>query len=126
MRALSKNNIINSNIKNVSNNNKERIVQLLGLATRARKTTFGTDAVTMAMAKGNVKMVFVSNEASENTKNKFINKCEYYKSNIIMGLSVADLQKATGKENLMVLGVLDKGFINNLNNLLKEDVKNES
>ena len=105
---------------------KERIIQMIGLATRARKTIFGTDAVTMAMAKGKVKMVFVSTESSDNTKNKFINKCEYYKAKLVIKLNCAELMKATGKDNIMVVGITDMGFVNNLNNLLKEDVKNES
>lgn len=111
---------------NNKTNVKEKIIQMIGLATRARKTIFGTDAVTMAMAKGKVKMVFISTDSSDNTKNKFLNKCEYYKAKLVIKLTCDDLRKATGKDNLMVVGITDPGFTNNLNNLLKEDVKNES
>ena len=122
MRVLNKETQFNN--KNISN--IDRVIQMIGLATRARKTVFGTDAVTMEMAKGKVKMVFVSTESSDNTKNKFINKCEYYKAKLVIKLNCTELMKATGKDNLMVVGITDMGFVNNLNNLLKEDVKNES
>ena len=104
--------------------NKDKIIQMLGLATRARKVTLGTDALLIGISK--IKLVFISSDASENTKEKVKNKCEYYKIKYTESLSTTELFKATGKQNLMVLGICDNGFAKSINNLLKEDVKNES
>lgn len=103
---------------------KDKIIQMLGLATRARKVTLGTDAFLIGISK--IKLVFISSDASENTKEKVKNKCEYYKIKYTESLSTTELFKATGKQNLMVLGICDNGFAKSINNLLKEDVKNES
>lgn len=104
--------------------NKSKIIQLLGLATRARKTVLGTDSVLMSIST--LKMVFVSKDASDNTIEKIKNKCEYYKIQCINELNTVELEKACGKHNLMVLGISDSGFAKSINNLLKEDVGNES
>lgn len=80
----------------------------------------------MNVGKGKIKMIFVSSNASNNTKEKLKNKCIYYKIIYVEELSSEELSRATGKSNLMVLGVCDNGFANNINNSLKEDVKNES
>lgn len=104
--------------------NKDKIIQLLGLATKARKVIFGTDTVTKSMTK--IKLLFVSKDASDNTKKLMVNKSNYYKISLVSDLDSNDLYKACGKSNLMVLGICDQGFANSLNNSLKEDVKNES
>lgn len=103
--------------------NKDKTIQLLGLATKARKVIFGTDTVTKSMTK--IKLLFVSKDASDNTKKLIVNKSNYYKIDLVLDLDCNDLYKACGK-NIMVLGICDQGFANSLNNSLKEDVKNES
>lgn len=101
--------------------NKEKALNLIGLATRARKIVFGTDTVLNNVKS--LKMLFVANDASDNTKQKIKNKCLYYNSYYVDKFNSDELSRATGKENLYVLGIKDEGFVQNLNNLLKEDVE---
>ena len=75
--------------------NKDKIIQMLGLATRARKVTLGTDAFLIGISK--IKLVFISSDASENTKEKVKNKCEYYKIKYTESLSTTELFKARRK-----------------------------
>lgn len=114
------NNLPNKN-ENIDITNKEKVLNLIGIATRARKLIFGTDTV-LNKAKS-LKMLFVANNASDNTKQKIRNKCSYYRLYYVDKFSSEELSRATGKENLYVLGIKDDGFVQNLNNLLKEDVE---
>lgn len=51
--------------------NKEKILQLLGLATRARKVVTGEELVIKEIQKGNAKLVILSSDASQNSRKKF-------------------------------------------------------
>ena len=51
------------------NNN---ILGLIGLAMKAGKIAFGADSVEETILKGKAKLVIVSKDSSERTKNKFI------------------------------------------------------
>ena len=51
------------------NNN---ILGLIGLAMKAGKIAFGADSVEETILKGKAKLVIVSEDSSERTKNKFI------------------------------------------------------
>lgn len=48
--------------------NKEKILQFLGLATRARKLVTGEELVISEVRRGNAKLVIVAEDASENTR----------------------------------------------------------
>ena len=58
--------------------NEKRLLGMLGFAMRAGKLIIGTESVCRAMAKGTVKLVLVSDAASEGTKKKLTVKCEFY------------------------------------------------
>ena len=54
---------------------KQKILQLLGLATRAGLLVSGEDIVIDAMQKKKAKIVFLGSDASSNTLDKFQKKC---------------------------------------------------
>lgn len=58
--------------------NKEKILQFLGLATRARKLVTGEELVISEVRRGNAKLVIVAEDASENTRKKLHDKCNSY------------------------------------------------
>ena len=86
-------------------NNK--ILGLIGLAMKAGKVAFGSDSVEESVTKRKVKLVIVSEDSSERTKNKFIDICKNYNIPIITYGDIDTLSKTIGKSNKAVLGIKD-------------------
>ena len=57
---------------------QNRILSLVGLATKAGKTVSGEFSTEKAVKTGTAYLVIVSEEASGNTKKKFQNMCSFY------------------------------------------------
>ena len=110
----------NLNKENIKYENKEKLLNLLGLATRARKTTMGSDTALKMIASKKAYIVFVANDASEGTIEKFSNKCFYYNILLDKSLNTLELSQAVGKNNAKVLTVNDNGFANSIKKILKE------
>ena len=86
-------------------NNK--ILGLLGLSARARNVVYGADSVETEIKKRNVKLIIVSNFASDRTKEKFHKLSKEFKIPIIIDGTIEELSKAIGKENKAIIGVKD-------------------
>ena len=91
--------------------NNQRILNLLGLATRARKIILGEEFVLKGISRNEHNLVFLASDAGDNIKNKIINKTDYYSAHLIDTFTSDELSKAIGKENRKVILVSDKGFI---------------
>ena len=89
----------------------DKILSKLGLCSRARGLVDGTDIVCDGMANGTVKLIFLANNASENTKKKICNKANYYNVEVCEGYSSEELSHAIGKVNRMVIGITNKSFL---------------
>lgn len=92
--------------------NKQKILNLLGLAQRARKVVLGEEFVLKGLSKNEHNIVFLASDAGENIKNKILKKTDYYSAFLIDDFSTEELSKAIGKNNRKVILVSDKGFIN--------------
>ena len=96
--------------------NRKKVLNLLGLATRAGKTASGEFMTEKAIKSGKAYLVIVSEEASDNTKKMFTNKkmfensCAYYKVPVYQFGMKEELGHAMGKEMRASLAVLDSGF----------------
>lgn len=93
-------------------NNK--ILGLIGLAMKAGKVCFGADSVEENVIKKKVKLVIISEDSSERTKNKFIDICEKYNVPVITYGNIDSLSKAIGKNNKAILGIKDINFSNSI------------
>ena len=93
-------------------NNK--ILGLIGLAMKAGKICFGADSVEENVIKRKVKLVIISEDSSERTKNKFINICEKNNVPVITYGDIDSLSKAIGKSNKAILGIKDINFVNSI------------
>ena len=93
-------------------NNK--ICGLLGLATRAGQTVFGTEACNKAIEKNSVKLIIIATDASERTKMNFNNICSRKKIHIIEYLNIEEISKAIGKVNKAIVGIKDLNFANEI------------
>lgn len=86
---------------------------LLGLAMRARKIVTG-DVLLKNIRQQKVFFVLIAEDASENTKKKYVDKCTYYHIDYQIHGKIDDISRAIGKENRVALGILDKGFANKI------------
>ncbi len=91
------------------NNKETKILNLLGLAQKARKTILGEDFV-LSSLKENNSIVFLASDAGDNITKKITDKCNYYNTLLYTNLTSETLSKAIGKQNRKVVLVTDGGF----------------
>lgn len=104
---------------------RDRILSMLGLATKAGKVASGEFSTEKAVKSGSAFLVVVSEEASENTKKKFRNMCSFYQVPLYLYASKENLGNAIGKQFRASLAVLDEGFAKSLEDKLKLAEKTE-
>lgn len=90
--------------------NRQKVINLIGLATKAGKTVSGEFSTEKAVKSKKAYLVMVSKEASDNTKKMFTNMCTYYKVPICYFGKKDELGHAMGKEMRASLAVVDKSF----------------
>ena len=83
---------------------------MIGMAMKAGKVVSGEFATEKAVKAGKAALVIVSETASENTKKKFRNMCDYYEVPIRFLGQKEELGHAIGKEFRASLAVLDAGL----------------
>ena len=98
--------------------NQPRWSALLGLAYRARKIIAGEELVIKEVRSGQAKLVLLSSDASSNTEKKITDKCSYYNVPLEKVANREQLGHAIGKDERVVLAVLDHGFAKKLKTLL--------
>jgi len=99
---------------------QNKILSLLGLATRSRKVDSGEFMTEKAVKSGKAHLVIVADDASDNTKKEFINMCKYYHVPVCCYGSKEELGHAMGKEMRASLAVTDEGFSKSLIKLLND------
>lgn len=86
------------------------VLGLIGLAMKAGKICFGADSVEENLVKQKVKLLILSKDSSERTKNMFIKLCEKYNVPVILDGNIEELSKSIGKANKAIIGVKDINF----------------
>ncbi|MDO5418172.1 MAG: ribosomal L7Ae/L30e/S12e/Gadd45 family protein [Lachnospiraceae bacterium] len=89
---------------------KQKVFNLIGLATKAGKTKSGEFSTEQSVKKGRACLVVVAEDASDNTKKMFQDMCGYYHVKISIFGSKAELGRAMGKEMRASLSVEDAGL----------------
>ena len=100
-------------------NNK--ILSLLGLATRSGNLVSGEFMTEKAVKERKAFLVVVSSEASGNTKKKFTNMCSFYEVPLYFYGTMEALGHSIGKEFRASIAVTDEGFAMNIINKLECD-----
>lgn len=90
--------------------NRQKILNLIGLATKAGKTASGEFSTEKAVKSGKAHLVIVSEEASDNTKKMFTNMCTYYKVPLYFFGTKEELGHSMGREMRASAAVLDSGL----------------
>lgn len=83
---------------------------MISLATKAGKTKSGEFMTEKEVKEGGAYLVIVAEDASDNTKKKFQNMCDFYKVPIYFYGDKDTLGHAMGKEFRASLAVTDAGF----------------
>ena len=87
-----------------------KALSLISLATKAGKTASGEFCTEKEVKSGKAELVIVAEDASDNTKQKFKNMCEFYEVPIYFYGDKDTLGHAMGKEFRASLAVIDPGF----------------
>lgn len=91
-----------------------KVLSLLGLATRSRNVVSGGFATENAVKSGKAYLVIVTEDASDNTKKKFRNMCEFYKVPYYLFGEKDDLGHSMGKQERTSLAVTNMGFADSI------------
>lgn len=83
---------------------------MLGLAARGRNVVSGELQTLNAVKDGSAMLVIVAEDASENTKKLFSDKCSFYQVPLRRYGSREALGRAIGKEMRSSLAVIDAGL----------------
>ena len=87
-----------------------KMLNMLGLAQCAGKTISGESFCIDAIRNKSAHVVFLASDAGVNTTKKITDKAKYYNVVLDNRFSSSELSGAIGKNNRMVIGVLDIGF----------------
>ena len=89
---------------------KDKILSLIGLATKAGKIVSGEFSVEKAVKSDKAYLVVVAEDASDNTKKMFRNMCEYRNVPLYYYSNRDDIGQAMGKQFRVSIACLDEGF----------------
>ena len=98
----------------------QKVLSMLGLAARSRNVVSGGFATESAVKSGKAYLVIVSEDASDNTKKKFRNMCEFYKVPFHVFEEKGKLGHSMGKEDRTSLAVTDAGFADSIQKHLED------
>ena len=99
----------------------DKVISLLGLAERAGKIASGEFAAEKAVKTGKARLIIVAEDASDNTKKKFQNMCDFYEVPIYFYKDKDTLGHAMGKEFRASLAVLDAGFAKGIKKQIEDE-----
>ena len=92
----------------------KKVLSMFGLAARAGKIASGEFQTENAVKSQTAFLVIVAQDASDNTKKKFSNTCEFYGVPRYFFGTKDELGHAIGKEMRSSLAITDEGFAKSL------------
>lgn len=101
---------------------QNKVLSLISLATKAGKTVSGEFSTEKAVKSGTAHLVIVAGDASDNTRKKFNNMCDFYSVPIYFYEDKDTLGHAMGKEFRASLAITDAGFAKGIIGKMSEDV----
>ena len=107
----------------MNNRADKSILSLFGLAARAGCIASGEFQTETAVKTGTAHLVVVAEDASDNTKKLFQDKCSFYKVPVIILGTKEELGHAIGKEFRASLAILDEGFANAVMKKMNQESK---
>ncbi|MFC4404538.1 L7Ae/L30e/S12e/Gadd45 family ribosomal protein [Gracilibacillus xinjiangensis] len=99
-------------------NESKNYLNILGLATRAGKCTFGEEQIIKEIQANRSRIVLIANDIGDQTKKKLTDKCKYYHVPYFFIDDRETLSQAIGKIGRVAVSVNEQGFAKKLNELL--------
>lgn len=89
-----------------------KVLGVIGLAKRAGKITSGEFLCERAIKSGQSKLIIIASDIADNAKKSAVNTCSHYGVEYIEFSSSAELGRAIGADNRMIISVNDSNFKN--------------
>lgn len=99
---------------------QNKIFSLLGIAMRGRNLVSGEYQTLEAVKKGSAMLIIVAEDASDNTKKLFSDKCSFYKVPIFRYGTKENLGRAVGKDMRSSVGICNEGLAEAIIKLIEE------
>ena len=93
---------------------KDKALSLVGLATKAGKTVSGEFSTENSIKRHKARLVLIAGDASDNTKKKFRDKCQFYSVPVYIYGTKDTLGHAMGKQERACAAIEDRGFAKSL------------
>lgn len=100
--------------------NKERVLNLVGLAFRASQVSVGVDKLVKDIQKNQIHFVLLATDIERNSKKQIIDKCKFYQVPYCEIIDRQSLGRAIGKSDRVALGIKDDGFAKKIRSLLQK------
>lgn len=92
----------------------KKLMSILSICKKAGKIVSGDFAVLQRVKDRSAFYVIIADDASNNTKKKFIDKCTFYKVEYVVFSDKLTLSYQIGAVNRSVFAILDEGFYNTI------------
>ena len=100
---------------------QNKVLSLLGLAMRGRNLVSGEFQTETAVKNGSAMLVVIAEDASENTRKHFTDKCSFYEVPVYVYGTKESLGRAIGKDYRSSVGVCDAGLADAIIKQLKTE-----
>lgn len=100
---------------------QNKIFSLLGIAMRGHNLVSGEFQTLDAIKKGSAMLVIIAEDASDNTRKLFTDKCSFYEVPVISYGTKESLGRAIGKDLRSSLGVCDAGLADAIIKRLRQE-----
>ncbi len=99
---------------------QNKVLSLLGIAMKGRNLVSGEFQTLEAVKKGSAMLVIIAEDASDNTRKLFTDKCSFYKIPVYRYGTKEALGRAIGKDLRSSLGVCEAGLAEKIIEQLEE------
>jgi ribosomal protein L7Ae-like RNA K-turn-binding protein len=97
-----------------------KLKSLLGLARKAGKVITGDEACMKAIRSGKARLIIIADDASENTKKKYADKCAHYHTKLFISGDRNSLGGAIGRPDQVVIAIEDEGFASGIRTCMEK------
>lgn len=97
-----------------------KLLSLLGLTRRAGKIITGDEACMKSVRSGKARLIIVAEDASDNTKKKYGDKCAHYNTKLIVTGDRVSLGAAIGRPEQVVMAIEDEGFASGIRKCMEK------
>lgn len=101
----------------------KKLNSLIGLCQRAGKIASGGFLALSEVRANKSKLIIIAEDASDNTKKRFFDKCKYYKVPIYEYGNMDMLGHIIGKGDRTVISISDKGFALTIKSRIEEIIE---